>query len=259
MPFLLLMSLALVLMWTVRLARAKGRNPWIWGGVALAPLVLSGLGLPEPWLLLSMLPMSGLLFLKAPRAQSSPGPKGVTCSRCQAGQPHGRYYCTNCGWELAKAHPEDMVAAGERATATSSNSLETVVHTPQTPPGEQLAEDPVQVEPAMAEEQSTPEDPPSEAPPPDEPQPQESPAAEEIVEPPRVFHGLPTAGALTERGIALFNQRRVQEAIDQFTKALALDTGYTPAWEARAEAYAQLGRQDDAAEDRRRLKAINAS
>jgi tetratricopeptide (TPR) repeat protein len=160
---------------------------------------------------------------------------------------------------LAKTHPEDIALTGEKAAANPSTGPETVSHTSPVPPIEQLAADPVQGEPALTDQPSTPEVAPPEEASPEEAEPQESPAAEEIAEPTRVFRGVPTAAALTERGIALFNQRRVQESIDQFTKALALDPSYPPAWEARAEAYSQLGRQDDAAEDRRRLKAINAS
>jgi len=69
----------------------------------------------------------------------------------------------------------------------------------------------------------------------------------------------PTAAGMTERGVRLFNQGRIQESIDQFTKAIALDPNYIQAWAKRAEAYARLGRGDQAAEDRRRLDALDAS
>ena len=62
---------------------------------------------------------------------------------------------------------------------------------------------------------------------------------------------------MTERGIRLFNQGRIQESIDQYTKAIALDPNYKEAWEYRAEAYARLGRGEQAEEDRRRLQALN--
>ena len=50
----------------------------------------------------------------------------------------------------------------------------------------------------------------------------------------------PTADGMTERGVRLYNQGRIQEAIDQFTKAIALDPNYVQAWARRAEAYARL-------------------
>jgi Flp pilus assembly protein TadD len=56
--------------------------------------------------------------------------------------------------------------------------------------------------------------------------------------------------------MALFNQGRFQEAIDQFTKAIALDPRYKSAWTHRAEAYTKLGRRKEASEDLRRLEAI---
>jgi Tfp pilus assembly protein PilF len=62
---------------------------------------------------------------------------------------------------------------------------------------------------------------------------------------------------LTSRGIERFNEGKVQESIDQFTKALAMDSNHAEAWERRAEAYTRLGRNDEADEDRRRLAAIN--
>ena len=68
---------------------------------------------------------------------------------------------------------------------------------------------------------------------------------------------IPTAVGLTNRGIERLNKGKVQESVDQFTKALAMDPNYAEAWEQRAEAYSQLGRNDDAEEDRRRLAAIN--
>ncbi|MCH8831359.1 MAG: tetratricopeptide repeat protein [Chloroflexi bacterium] len=62
---------------------------------------------------------------------------------------------------------------------------------------------------------------------------------------------------MTNRGIERFNEGKVQESIDQFTKALAMDPNHAEAWERRAEAYTRLGRNDEADEDRRRLAAIN--
>jgi Tfp pilus assembly protein PilF len=61
---------------------------------------------------------------------------------------------------------------------------------------------------------------------------------------------------MTERGLALFGQGKIQEAIDQFTKAIALDPSYLAAWQRRAEAYQRLGRPKEAAEDIRRLQAL---
>ncbi len=69
----------------------------------------------------------------------------------------------------------------------------------------------------------------------------------------------PTATAMTERGVRLFNQGRIQESIDQFTKAIALDPNYSQAWAKRAEAYSLLGRGNEAAEDKRKLDSLDAN
>jgi Tfp pilus assembly protein PilF len=92
----------------------------------------------------------------------------------------------------------------------------------------------------------------------------EEPTVEEpaVVEPapprPLLASEVPTAVGLTNRGIERLNEGKVQESIDQFTKALAMDSNYAEAWERRAEAHSRLGRNDEAEEDRRRLADINA-
>ena len=69
----------------------------------------------------------------------------------------------------------------------------------------------------------------------------------------------PTAAIMVSRGIERFSERKFQEAIDQFTKAIALDANYAEAWERRSEAYAQLGRQEQAEDDRRHLQGLDPS
>ena len=74
--------------------------------------------------------------------------------------------------------------------------------------------------------------------------------------PPREPRPIPTPANLTARGIELFNEGRFQEAIDQFTKAIALDPNYREAWERRAEAYGRMGRSERQKADQSRLEAI---
>ena len=250
---LLYMSLALVLTWTVRLARAKARhpwvNPWLWGGTVLVLMLL-----PDPWKLFSVAPMVILLFLKVPQPQTNPGPEGITCARCLAKHPHGRYYCTSCGWELLKPYPEDMAVAGEKASAPPFvESAEPMSPAAVTAPVENL--EPPPEDQSATERVPTVEETSAEAP---SQAPSQAPSDEVAEAPAPVSRGVPTAASMTERGLALFDQGRVQESIDQFTKAIALDPNYLEAWEARAGAYARLGRKDEAAEDLRRLKAISA-
>jgi Tfp pilus assembly protein PilF len=62
---------------------------------------------------------------------------------------------------------------------------------------------------------------------------------------------------MVSRGIERFDAHKYQEAIDQFTKAIALDPNYADAWQRRAEAYVQLGRPQQAEEDRRHLQGLD--
>ena len=266
-PFLEIISLALVFMWTMRLARSKGRNPWAWCGAALAPVLLTMATDNGSWQLISMVPMVALLFMKAPRPQRGPGPAGITCPRCEADHPHGRYYCTSCGWELTKAYPAEGVIAEETPRiATLTESLETggagapsteaigtasahveSTQTDEPPVIESEAKPTVEEEPLPLDVQ--PEAPPAEEPPAEKPAPVPVRPLAPLV--------IPTAVSLTNRGIERFNEGKLQESIDQFTKALAMDSNHAEACERRAEAYTQLGRNDEADEDRRRLAAIN--
>jgi Tfp pilus assembly protein PilF len=62
---------------------------------------------------------------------------------------------------------------------------------------------------------------------------------------------------MTARGTALLSEGKLQEAIDQFTKAIALDPRHREALERRAEAYSKQGRQDRADEDYQQVQALN--
>ena len=70
---------------------------------------------------------------------------------------------------------------------------------------------------------------------------------------------VPTAEGMTARGELLLSEGKLQEAIDQFTKAIALDPRHREAFEKRAEAYSRQGRQERADEDYRQVQALNAS
>ena len=61
------------------------------------------------------------------------------------------------------------------------------------------------------------------------------------------------------RGMRLFTDGRTQEAIDQFTKAIALDPSFPEAWERRAEAYSKQGRGEAADADRLILSGLDAT
>ncbi|GIS82501.1 MAG: hypothetical protein CM1200mP15_11330 [Dehalococcoidia bacterium] len=57
-------------------------------------------------------------------------------------------------------------------------------------------------------------------------------------------------------GIRLSEEGRHREAIDQFTKSIALDSKYALAWEKRAESYKILGLNDKSSQDLDHLKGL---
>ena len=268
MPFdLVSIGLALVLSWwTIRLARNKGRkSAWIWGALAFLLAIPS-----EPWRLLGMVPLFVLLFIRNPVPKVDAPPIQMNCARCKAKHPASQRYCISCGWELARSYSDTIATGPQEETAQTVPGQPAVsakeVGAPQETPaateikpdtGAPSAPEPVQSpEPVLASQEGQPEAQPA-APSSEAPGTEHPPEPESAPETP-VFRGQPTAANMTERGIWLFNQGRIQESIDQFTKALALDINFKEAWEHRAEAYSRLGRGERAAEDRRRLQAINA-
>lgn len=274
--FLQLISLAIIVLWTVRLARAKGLNPLLWGVGSALPMTLA-------WVMLSaeqrgfvvfigMAPLVFLLLFRSPlfrrRSNSaSTAPVAAThsahaCPRCAASDAGGQNYCVHCGWELSQSYAPaaetDEITAAPPATAPAPEPaaavLETTLEDIKAAPAAEPASEPSEVappEPAIPT--VTPEPAPvlSQDTEPAQPAPTETAPAAPA--PPR---RIPTAANLTERGIALFRQGRFQEAVDQFTKAIALDPKYKQAWEQRAEAYGRLGRAERQAADRRQLETI---
>jgi len=249
-----ILSLLFVVLWTARLARNKGRNPLVWGGVAAIPAVgLLGLDMFPEWVtVLCMLPMVALVFVPTRRTVATDGgQEGMTlCPRCQHAHEPGPTYCTNCGWELTRPYATtDSAAAADSAESASAQSLGAADDVEQRgPAADAIAPAP---EPVMASQQVDEAEPsPAQATSPDpEPAPAFSMAPLTITRP-------LTAAGMTELGLSLFNQGRVREAVDQFTKAIALDPRYREAWANRARAYTELGLSDKAAADRQQLEAI---
>ena len=258
---LLYVALTLVLVWTVRIARSKGRNPWLWGGLAFILMLIPDLKL------LAVIPMIVLMFMKGAQQPNKTPSESSSCPRCRGTFIRNARFCTSCGWDLAERYYPETVLEDEKSVATQAvEDLEPVgvsdpvrqgpVHeAPPAPAPESPAEASIEAESPEASPDTSPETSPDPAPdtsmdvtlpPPFTPRKK----PESVV--------LPTPAVMTERGVGLFNQGRIQESIDQFTKAIALDPNYVDAWARRAEAYAQLGRGNEAAEDRRRLEALNA-
>lgn len=284
-----LISLAIIVLWTARLARAKGMNPLAWG-VGSALLMAAGwFALPEWRSYMVFVGMGPLVFLLLFRsslfrrgnsaATAAPARVAAACPRCAAADPGGQNYCVHCGWDLSRLYTESAAEADSTAPAASPPEpavtvLETTTDIPSAAVTETAADIPATAitetaskpaETAIEEKvapAATPETPPA-APATaptlaqdTEPPPEPVETAPAPPPPPPAVRRSPTAANLTERGIALFGQGRVQEAIDQFTKAIALDPQYRLAWEQRAEAYGRLGRAEQQAADRRQLETI---
>ena len=267
---LLFVALALVLIWTARLAKSKDRNPWLWVGAAFGLMLIPNLNL------LAIIPMIILLFFKNTRPRATTIEDPQACSRCSASPSHTSRFCTNCGWELSVPYSTDATDAATNPTSNQSAPQGTPTTEARKPvdasvprwqkPGQDGAATPVakdaQAITGEAAEETREEvatevgaeaghTPTAEAP-------VEAPVAKSILPRKPVPVDAPTAASMTERGVRLYNQGRVQESIDQFTKAIALDPTYGQAWARRAEAYAFLGRGDEAEEDRRKLETLNA-
>jgi tetratricopeptide (TPR) repeat protein len=271
--FLYLVLFAVAL-WTARLAMSKGRNPWAWGGAALCLSLI-------PWHLLGVVPVLLLLFMKSPATSPSVRDDRMACPRCAKSHSGGQHFCTGCGWDLSVAYsPEepDGVQPSPTQPQTQATMPSTAVAEP--PEAAEVPAPPVSTTPAPVLENEVTElgdsGPATDMEPAvegaqDSVEEAEVPAdaaADAAVEEPAADYvpwgtydpGVaPTAAVMTERGIERFDAGKYQEAIDQFTKAIALDPDYADAWQRRSEAYAQLGRSEQAAEDRRHLQGLDPS
>lgn len=259
---LLLISLGIIVLWTTRLARSKGLNPWYWG-IGTALLVVVAWMFSRQYLApVVMAPLIFLLLFRSPLFRRNRQEDSRPCPSCGAPDTGGLNFCVQCGWDLSRVMvdrqevmeeaEQSPISSAEQpptqqpgdtpssdpwapASAAQGEGKEAAAEAPQPPP----ATDP---EPVLAQEAAP-------APSTAEVPPQPAPA-------PRMPRPIPTPANLTARGVELFNEGRLQESIDQFTKAIALDPNYREAWERRAEAYGRLGRPERQKADQSRLEAI---
>ena len=316
-----LLSLGIIVLWTTRLARSKGLNPWMWGVGSVLLIGLAWNFSPNFLAPVVIAPLIFLLLFRSPIFRRGKSAESMPCPSCGAPETGGLNFCVQCGWDLSRGSAEnpqqgqatfnsagvaeapvaeerpaepspvrnegspeaeasDVDVAGtgdviqpaaqeaaqgavpesESGSAPEAAPAPVADHAPTTVPDgapestpEPVLAQQATTEPAPASATETvSESAPSTMPGP-EPQPvPPSPAAS----PPPAPRPIPTPANLTERGVSLFNQGRFQEAIDQFTKAIALDPDYKEAWERRAEAYGRLGRPERQKADQRRLEAF---
>ena len=239
-----------VALWTARTAHNRGRSAPLWGALALIPAVGLLPSVPDGVTALSMLPMLALVFISSRRnAAGEPQDSGINCPRCQHAHEPGPSFCTNCGWELSKPYASMDTPAAAAPSATPADAPLASTTTAETArddaaaPASSASATAVTPEPTLAATQTD--------------------ASPDTATVPAGFSAEPltitqplTAAAMTERGLTLINQGRVREAVDQFTKAIALDPRYREAWRNRAKAYTDLGLSDKAAADQRQLEAI---
>ena len=251
-----ILTVLFVVLWTARLARNKGRNLLLWAGAAAIPAVvvyaIPG-DITNAVLILCLAPLMALIFLpsrRRPVAADGEPDNRTPCPRCQHTHETGagHSFCTNCGWELARPYATGETAANATAdtpepTLASSSDTE---QRPSSPTGATAGTTTLTAEPETGAGVGT-----------------AIPSSATETETAPAFSAVPlqitrplTAAGMTESGLALFNQGRVREAVDQFTKAIALDPRYREAWANRARAYTQLGLNDKAAADRQQLEAI---
>lgn len=225
----------------------------IWAGAAALPAIAVYMidALPDAVTILCMAPMVGLVFIPA-----RPAPEGeaeqdtnVYCPRCQHAHEPGPNFCTNCGWELSRPYATDE-GSQEQAPTQEPVLASTAEDVPETNVGADQPSPTVTVDPVLAAEQQNAEATMAAV---QTPAPDPGPAFTAV--PNKITRPL-TASAMTEAGLTLFNQGRVREAVDQFTKAIALDPRYRDAWANRAKAYNELGLSEKAAADQAQLEAI---
>ncbi len=253
---LLLLSLGIIVLWTTRLARTKGLNPWLWG-IGSVLLITFAWNFSRQFLgPVVMIPLVILLLYRSPLFSRNRTPEPMPCPNCGAPDTGGLNFCVQCGWELSRTPADTPEGEGDIAP-TAERSADSP------PPVNEVMESDTVDQPApdadsdastelTAEEESVPEPVLAQE---SVAEPPESAAASPPA-PPAPPRRPPTAASLTERGIAFLNQGRFQEAIDQFTKAIALDPKYREALQHRAEAYGRLGRPERQEADLHRLEAI---
>ena len=217
------------------------------------------------------------MFFVRPTEQRANEPRNA-CSKCASPHSAGQNFCTKCGWDLSHEFTPDTtdtVLASEMrqsqaaTTATLERPSETAASEPVTANGFAPEQSPV----PSSEEEPVPE-------PGAQVVAEEAGVGETAAQSPGASNGedvnepepepadrpwgipipgpAPTAEVMTARGAALFSEGKLQEAIDQFTKAIALDPRHREAFEGRAEAYSKQGRQDRADEDYQKIQALIA-
>ena len=235
-------SIGLIIIWTIRLASAKGQNPWVWALTSVCLMAIPYF-FNQPFLgLLGMAPMLYLLILrKKPNKNDidtlETGSR-INCSKCDVSHLDTYKFCVNCGWELGQTY--NIVGDDNSQYDSASSSLRAETISPDV-----LEEDELDVKRQIEVFTDTASSPNENT----------DSLTEESTPAPFLIPSV-SAQSLTSKGENLFTEGRFQESVDQFTKAIALDPRYHLAWAKRAEAYVRMGLTQKAEEDLRSLEGI---
>ena len=243
---LLYISLGLAVLWSIRMAQSKRRNPFVWAGLTFALMLIPTLLLPSLPPILGITQLLILVFLKPSKPVGDTSiPDQIICPKCTAPHMSGYNYCVNCGWELSKPYSGASVSSDpvELVSDPVSKSSEPVEYESQ-PHITSTTSDAETYERSESELEISPTERHVE----DKKQSEEA-QAPIVVRP-------TTAAGFTDLGIRLSEEGRHREAIDQFTKSIALDSKYALAWEKRAESYKILGLNDKSCQDLDHLKGL---
>lgn len=247
---LLYISLGLAILWSIRMAQSKRRNPFVWAGLTFSLMLIPTLLFPSLPPILGITPLLILVFLKPSKPVSEPSvPSQIICPKCTASHMSGYNYCVNCGWELTKPYSSTTVSIDP--TESTSEPLDNPVELPvyesqQDAINEELGapSDPDKHESLEGGIEMIPTDNSTEG----------ENQSEENARPIPIRPT--TAAGFTDLGIKLSVEGRHREAIDQFTKSIALDAQYALAWEKRAASYQVLGLNEKSSQDLEHLKGL---
>ena len=243
---LLYISLGLAVLWSIRMAQSKRRNPFVWAGLTFALMLIPTLLLPSLPPILGITPLLILVFLKPSKPVGDTSiPDQIICPKCTAPHMGGYNYCVNCGWEPAKPYSDTSVSSDpvELVSDPVSKSSEPVEYESQ-PHITSTTSDAETYEKSESELEISPT----------ERHVEDKKLSEEAQAP--IVVRPTTAAGFTDLGIKLSEEGRHREAIDQFTKSIALDSKYALAWEKRAESYKILGLNDKSSQDLDHLKGL---
>ena len=256
---LLYISLGLAILWAIRMAQSKRRNPILWAGVTFGLMLIPTLLAPSLPPILGITPLLILVFLRPKKlANDLPRTDTIVCPKCSAIHALGYNYCVNCGWELNESYSE----VSPSPELTNEPTLAPTIERDQ-------SEHTRAASIVSPEHDSSAINPSEDNTNQNAPIPIDSTAPRPIdtdtpIDTSKVPEAVPlrrpmTAVGFTDLGLSLSKQGRFREAIDQFTKAIALNANYIPAWENRAESYKILGLLEKSLSDASQVEQLRSS